>query len=194
MVVSCNSKIGPYARQIAPRHVQVSASPGAGWVRPEEAAAALAPPPTPQDTAVPAPSSSSSSPIEPLPQSAVDLVLTLMRCNPCEILGSLSPGVGADGRAALVGRVGNSGWAGSTSPVGTARGKKIGGGVGHRGRKVLLRERHHRGGGGMEIRHDDDVSNGSGAFRCSLEVAWDKDEGGIFVQRFDMEPNERRPK
>lgn len=195
MVVSCEKIVGPNAR-IAPRHDQVSAPPGAGWCSPKEAAAALASPSAPQDTAVPPPSfsssSASSSPIEPLPPSAIDLVLTLMRCNPCEVLGSLSPGIGADGRAALIGRVDNSGWAGSTSAVGIVGGKKDGGGLGHRGSKVLLRERHHRDGGGMEISHDD-VSNKSDTFRCSLEVAWDKDEGGIFVQRFDMEPNERKP-
>lgn len=116
-----------------------------------------------------------------------------MRCNPCEVLGSLSPGKSTDGRIALVGRVNNSDLAGTNSAVGTTGGKQDDDGVGHRGSKIILRERHHRDGRGMEIRHDD-AANGSDTFRCSLEVAWDKNEGGIFVQRFGMEPNERRPR
>lgn len=68
-----------------------------------------------------------------------------MRCNPCEVLGSLSPGIGVDGRISLIGQVNNSG-------------------------------------------------PGAKGFRSSVEVAWDKDEGGVFVQRFGMEPDERRPR
>lgn len=32
------------------------------------------------------------------------------------------------------------------------------------------------------------------AFRCSLEVAWDKSAGGVFVQRFGMEMDEKHPR
>lgn len=186
---STHSKYIRNAR-ITLHRVQVSAPTAAGWCSPEEAAAALASPPTTQDT-LSSPASSSSSLLEPLPPSAMGLVLTLMRCNPCEVLGSLSPGIGTDGRVALIGRVDNSGAGRPTSAVGTAGGKTDDGGVACSGSKILLRERHHRDGGGIEVHHDDGV-NGRDTFRCSLEVAWDKDVGGVFVQRFGMEPNERK--
>lgn len=171
------------------RNAQVSAPPGAGWLSPEEAAVALSSPQTPQDQVL-SPSSSSSPPssslVDSLPPSAIGLVLAMMRCNPCEVLGSLRPGIGTDGRISLIGRVNNSGRVGSASAVDVGE-------AGHRGSKTLLWERHPRDGGGMEIRQDN-APNGSDTFRCSLEVAWDKDEGGIFVQRFGMEPNEVKPR
>lgn len=136
-----------------------------GWFSPDEVAAALTSPPTLQDS-LPSTAASSSSFAEPLPPSAVDLVVTLMRCNPCEVLGSLCRGIDTDGRIALIGRVENGG-ASQASAADTAGGKAGG-----------------KGGG---------VNDGC-AFRCSLEVAWDKDEGGVFVRRFGMERDETRPR
>lgn len=127
----------------------MSAPTAAGWCSQEEVAAALASPPSPQPPALP----------QPLPPSAVDVVLALMRCNPCEVLGSLRSGIGTNGRIALIGD--SLGWDG-----------------------------HRREGEGAAIRR----GGGDKAFRCSLEVAWDKDEGGVFVRRFGMEPDDRRPK
>ncbi|CAM9892025.1 unnamed protein product, partial [Ectocarpus fasciculatus] len=136
----------------------------AGWFSPDEVAAALTSPPTLQDS-LPSTAAASSSFTEPLPPSAVDLVVTLMRCNPCEVLGSLCLGIDTDGRIALIGRVENGG-ASQASAADTAGGRAGG-----------------KGGG---------VNDGC-AFRCSLEVAWDKDEGGVFVRRFGMERDETRP-
>ncbi|CAM9245490.1 unnamed protein product [Ectocarpus sp. 12 AP-2014] len=142
----------------------VSAPTTAGWLSPDEVTAALTSPPTLQDS-LPSTAVASSSFAEPLPPSAVDLVIMLMRCNPCEVLGSLCRGIDTDGRIALIGRIENGG-ASQASAVGT--------GVGRAGGK----------GGGV---------NDGCAFRCSLEVAWDKDEGGVFVRRFSMERDEKSP-
>lgn len=171
--------------------IQVSAPTGGGWFSPEEAATALTSPPPPQETVSSPPS---SSPAEPLPLSAVDVVLTLMRCNPCEVLGSLSPGIGVDGRIALIGRANRSG-PGPTYAVGATRGgydNDVGGG--YDSGENALRGRHHRGGGETAIRREDRVDGGATGFRCSVEVAWDKDEGGVFVRRFGMESDEKRPR
>ncbi|CAB1098133.1 unnamed protein product [Ectocarpus sp. CCAP 1310/34] len=137
----------------------------AGWFSPDEVAAALTSPPTLQDS-LPSTTAASSSFAEPLPPSAVDLVVTLMRCNPCEVLGSLCRGIDTDGRIALIGRVENGG-ASQASAVDTAGGRAGG-----------------KGGG---------VNDGC-TFRCSLEVAWNKDEGGVFVRRFSMDRDEKRPR
>lgn len=144
---------------------QVSAPTTAGWLSPDEVTAALTSPPTLQDS-LPSTDAASSSFAEPLPPSAVDLVVTLMRCNPCEVLGSLCRGIDTDGRIALIGRVGNGG-ASQASVVDTGGGRAGG-----------------KGGG----------ANDGCAFRCSLEVAWDKDEGGVFVRRFSMERDEKKPR
>ena len=161
------------------RRIQVSAPIARGWFSPEEAAAALT---SPSGEAA-ASASPPSSPPEPLPPSAVDVVLTLMRCNPCEVLGSLSPGIGVDGRISLIGH-GNVSGPGQT--VGTTEGgKDKNDGVGRGAGESLLRERHRR---------QEEVGGGCKGFRCFVEVAWDKDEGGVFVQRFGMEPDERRPR
>lgn len=166
---------------------QVSAAKAAGgWLSPEEAAAALTSPPSQQETASSPPP---SSPPEPLPPSAVDVVLALMRCNPCEVLGSLSPGIGSDGRIALIGQVNDSGSFGTTRG-----GKGNDDDGGHDTGGSFRQERHHRDGGETVIRREDRLDGGSKGFRCSVEVAWDKEEGGVFVRRFGMEPDERRPR
>lgn len=129
-----------------------------GWSSPEEVEAALASqpgalqPPSPQA----------------VPRSAVDLIGTLMGCNLCEVLGSLRPGTGTDGRLSLIGRVGHH-------PLLAA------GGEGDAFSESRGRSREGRD----ETR---------GTFRCSLEVAWNKNEGGVFVRRFDLERNEKRPR
>lgn len=72
---------------------KASLSPeGGGWFRPEEVIGGLG---NPQDL---------SSTLPHLPPSAVNLVVALMGRNLCEVLSSLCPGTGADGRLALVGR------------------------------------------------------------------------------------------
>lgn len=173
------------------RRQQVSAPTAHGWFSPEEVEAALASPPRPQETGS---SLSSSSPPEPLPSSAINLVLKLMRCHPCEVLGSLSPGIGVDGRIALIGRV-NNGGPGPTCAIGTTKGGRDNDdGVGRGSGESHLRERHLRDGEEMSIRREDQVDGGTKEFRCTVEVAWDKDEGGVFVQRFCMEPDEKRPR
>ncbi|CBN80035.1 hypothetical protein Esi_0022_0146 [Ectocarpus siliculosus] len=143
----------------------VSAPTTAGWFSTDEVTAALTSPPTLQDS-LPTATAASSSFAEPLPPSAVNLVVTLMRCNPCEVLGSLCRGIDTDGRIALIGRVENGGANSQASAIDTSGGRAGG-----------------KGGG---------VNDGC-AFRCSLEVAWDKDEGGVFVRRFSMERDEKRP-
>lgn len=109
--------------------------------------------------------SSPSSDVEPLSPSAVELALSLMRCNLCEVLGSLNPGIGTDGRIALIGRINDCG----PQPRGTSS------------------TRSRIGGTEGGLHYD-------GAFRCSLEVAWDKEKGGVFVKRFGMERDERKPR
>lgn len=91
-----------------------------------------------------------------------------MGCNLCEVLGSLRPGTDTDGRLSLLGRVGHLpllGAGGEDDALGGSRGWSGG-------------ERDDR----------------RGTFRCSLEVAWNKDEGGVFVRRFGVERNEKRPR
>lgn len=102
------------------------------------------------------------------PRSVVELIATLMGCNLCEVLGSLRSGTGTDGRLSLLGRVGCPpllGAGGEGDALGGSRG---------------------RSGGERDDRR--------GTFRCSLEVAWNKDEGGVFVRRFGVERNEKRPR
>lgn len=91
-----------------------------------------------------------------------------MECNLCEVLGSLKPGTSTDGRLSLLGRVGHHSLFGAGGEDG-----------------ALGRSRGRSGGG------EDDKK---GTFRCSLEVAWNKDEGGVFVRRFGVEKNEKRPR
>ncbi|CAM9507860.1 unnamed protein product, partial [Ectocarpus sp. 13 AM-2016] len=106
----------------------VSAPTTAGWFSPDEVTAALTSPPTLQDS-LPSTAATSSSFAEPLPPSAVDLVITLMRCNPCEVLGSLCRGIDTDGRIALIGRIENGG-ASQASAVDTGVGRAGGKGGG----------------------------------------------------------------
>lgn len=186
-----DSKHFPTPQRPASRPTQVSAPTAGGWCSPEEAAAALASPPPPQETASSPPS---SSPPEPLPPSAVDAVLSLMRCNPCEVLGSLSPAIGVDGRIALIGQINHS-RRDPTCAVGmTKGGKRKDDGVGCGSGESLLEERHHGDGRETATRREARAGGGVAGFRCSVEVAWDKHEGGVFVKRFGMEPDERRPR
>lgn len=116
-----------------------------------------------------------------------------MRCNPCEVLASLSPGIGVDGRISLIGQVNNIHGPGPT--VRTTKGGKDKDDGGGRGTgESLLRKQQRREGEETAIRREDKVGGVYKGFRCSVEVAWDKDEGGVFVQRFGMEPDERRPR
>ncbi|CAM9409837.1 unnamed protein product, partial [Scytosiphon promiscuus] len=135
----------------------VHAPNATGWLSAAEAAATMASPSSPHEA------SSPSSRVEPLPPSAAELAVALMRCNLCEVLGTLSPGIGTDGRIALMGRMKNSVFQSSRAS------STMGWGGGER----------------SEL-------SGEGAFRCSLEVAWDKEQGGVFVKRFGMEPDHRR--
>lgn len=130
-----------------------------GWSRPEEVAAALA---ASQQGTLPLPKP------QGVPRSAVDLITTLMECNLCEVLGSLRPGTGTNGRLSLLGRVGHH-------PLLCAGGEG----------DALGRSRGRSGGRGDDKK---------GTSRCSLEVAWNKDEGGVFVRRFGVERNENRPR
>ena len=66
---------------------------GDGWLRPKDVMEELG---NPHGT---------SSSLPRLPSSAVNIVVSLMRRNPCEVLSSLRPGTGADGRLALIGHV-----------------------------------------------------------------------------------------
>lgn len=186
-LAACSQRFATVNRPF--RRTQVSAPTAGGWFTPEEAAAALRSPPPSEETAS---SPLSSSPSEPLPPSAVDVVLALMRSNPCEVLGSLSPGIGVDGRISLIGQVYHSDPDPTSGATKGGKDKHDGGGYGTG--EGLLRERHRRDGEEAEIRHGDKVGGSTKRFRCSVEVAWDKDEGGVFVQRFGIEPDERRPR
>lgn len=136
-------------------HAQVS-SPVGGWFHPEEVVSALS-----QSQGTP------SNPSQPLPPSAINLVTSLMGCNPCEVLGSLRSGTGIDGRLALIGYVARS------PTLGTGEDCDI-----------------HR----KEEGYCGKVGDAGNAFRCSLEVAWDHDVGGVFVRRFGMERDKKRPR
>lgn len=97
-----------------------------------------------------------------MPASAISLVVSLMGCNPCEVVASLRPETGAGGRLALIGNVAND-------LIGTG-------------------SRDRRGGALSEL------GEGYRGFRCSLEVAWDKDAGGVLVRRFGIERDKKRPR
>lgn len=64
-------------------------------------------------------------------------------------------------------------------------------GHGTDGRLALIGLAHNGDLTGSSLIGDD---GGGGAFRCSLEVAWDRDAGGVFVRRFGMQADETRPR
>ena len=125
-----------------------------------------------------------------------------MGCNLCEVLGSLRPGTGTDGRLSLIGHVGHHPLL-NMGREGDALGEYNRGQSGRGGdddKKGTLSEstgrprgdegdRKRTFGESRELEGDR-----KGTFRCSLEVAWNKEEGGVFVRRFGVERNEKRPR
>lgn len=103
----------------------------------------------------------------PFPTSAINIVTSLMMgCNVPEVLGSLNLGTCADhGRLALIGY--------SNNVTADIRGKQ------------LTRER---------TPEEKESVEESDAYRCSLEVAWDRETGGVFVKRLSMERDEKHPR